>query len=330
MSSSTPVALTRKISLSDLTEDTWENILSFLSGPHGYDIQAVMFLSMISPHFHDLFVSVASSITVLTPKFFMRFCESGKSHTQGQSQSHMMLAEKFHFSTLFKYTTSLKTAILAHVIPSVVDEVSIRALTKSAFDTLEYIDMSDNSFPDHILEPVLKCPNLHALICRYVKGITGSAFARENVSAPIWTLEITGCEDFTREGLRKIFDLSSIQHLVLDRFYGRAISLRDFIKCDLPSSRLAQTLESLSLQFSDMSTEGVLVVLESMPSLTYLTLHDAITNVRLTSYWVEFLGCDIPLLSQAFLKKYFLDKIKIRAYSIVFPRVTIMLNDKVF
>ena len=133
----------------------------------------------------------------------------------------------------------------------IVGEVCNFALLKSAFYTLEFVDLSLNLILDETLEKFLKILNLHTLICSYVDGLSGTAFACEKVSALIRVPDFAGSRELTREGFRRIFDLSSIEHLFLDRLgYKSILALTDFIKYDFESSKLARSLKLISFEFS--------------------------------------------------------------------------------
>ena len=106
----------------------------------------------------------------------------------------------------------------------------INNLIISAGHTLEYINLSSNQIEDDTLKLIVKCRNLHTLICSEVTQLTRSALAKYYVKAPIRKLVIAECPDITREGLQNILDLSSITHLIIDDFPGmHDMLLSDFI-----------------------------------------------------------------------------------------------------
>ena len=316
---STPARQSLRLSLLDLPDDAWYKILSLLSGPDGYDIQFMVSLSMISNRFRGIFLSFASSITEVDTSFFMRFKARRIIFDEYQGMYKMHVArhpisvDEFDLPTLFKNTIALRTIKLAEAIPSVVNEVCIRILLDSAINTLNFVDISGNSIQDHTLKLFLKCRNLQSLLCRNVSNLTGSAFADGDVCAPLRSLDVSDCRDFTIEGLRSIFNLPSVEYLILDDVHVGCEQLRDFIQNDLPRSRLAKTLRYFSLQYSYIYNSDVLIVLRLMPSLTCLILYDPET----------LYGGFYPPEHQ----NIYLDEVIIAGFNFLFPKVRIVLNE---
>ena len=198
------------------------------------------------------------------------------------------------------------------MVPCMVDEVCLSALLNSAGSKLESVLLSSCSVQDHVLQPFLQCPNLHTLRCENVLELTGSAFARIKIRAPLKPSEISDCDQFTWERLRGIFDLSSIEHVILDRLNGKNLHLRSFVKNELPLSRLTRTLECISFQHSDITTEDVFIILSSMPSPTDLILYDLRPDWLIDEPYEELI-----------------EDAKIEEFHLLFPKVCISFNEDV-
>ena len=315
---STSTQLARKCLLSDLPDDVWYTVLPFLSGSDGSDVAFALSLSALSPRFDDLFMLTASSITEITT------CSMDLLWLASRSMFSMSV-ERFDCRKLFKHTTSLRKIYLSGKDPSLVDDSCIQTLANSAVDTLEYVDVSFSEFQDCTLLPLLKCRKLHTLICVGVMELTGSVFARENVGAPIRKLNISRCGDFTAEGLRRIFELESIYDLILDDLdqYSPRISIGEFIKDGLSWSRLAKNLQRVSLQFNNVSTEDVLEILKSMPSLRHLRLFHPYASYVLLSEDDEHIGDAVQIDWDVL---FLIDPSEIEEYKSLFPNVRIELN----
>ena len=307
-----------KVTLLDLPDDAWRKILSYLSGSEGYDIQLALSLSMLSPRFRDLFALFASSITEITHWFFTRFEEI--------DIEHPMSADNFDFLSLFKHTTSLKKVDFSYAIPWVIDDIVVDALVYSAINSLEHVMLSSCAIDDETMELFLKCPSLHTLSCLEITELTGSAFARDKVRAPLRELDISMCPDFTREGLRMIFDSSSIDDLTLDYMEGETISLRDFIAHDLRGSKLAQRLQRISLKFSDVGAEEVFTVIQSIPTLLIVALHNPESGDTYAEGPLDEPNESRRRQSSAKDDK-FIDPDSLHSIELLFPNVTIYLND---
>ena len=278
---------------------------------------------MLSPRFHDLFAFFASTITQITDHFFVRF-----EHDESDLMSDVMSEDEYDCITLFRFTTSLRKVDLSYVS---CDRVCVESLVISAINTLEEVLLLCCPIDDDTFKLLLKCPKLHTIRCTDVEELTGTAFEYDMVNAPLRMLEITACPDFTREGLRRIFDLTSIEHLVLDYLEGETISIRDFIMSELPHTRLAQTLPRLSLMFSDVTAGTVLMLLRTMPSLVHLALHNPETedpDLMLADGSDDDGDDDDGRRYHArYESERFVDPAILEIYELVFPNVRIYLNN---
>ena len=215
----------------------------------------------------------------------------------------------FDLSELFKHAKSLKKLNLMLVVPYAINKDRISTLINS--NTLEHLHLTVERVSDHNFELFLKIPSLHTIICESVTELTGVAFASDEICAPIRNLKISRCHNFSQDGLACVFQLSTIKNFCLDDLpfkYEETVSLREFILDDLRGSRLAQTLRRFSMDCCDLNAELIRIMVNSMPSLTHLGIHDP--------YAHEVPAEDTP-------EYQYINWAKVEEYKLPFPNVSI-------